>query len=501
MFDRSSGILMHVSSLPGKFGIGTFGAEARKFADFLNKAGFKYWQVLPFGPTADYNSPYQCYSAFAGNYFFIDPELLEEDGLISQKELEECVYRGSRYETDFNWQKTVKLNILKKAYMNLSHKLKEKIDVFVGEESYWLPDYALYTALKNKYGQKAWWEWPEELRRFEKDAVEKAAEELKDDIYFEYFCQYIFFKQWYDLKKYVNDLGIKFIGDMPIYVSGDSADIWSKSQFFEMDKDHSLKSVAGVPPDYFSEDGQLWGNPLYDWEAMKEDGYSWWIKRVGHSLKMFDSMRIDHFRGFVAYWSVPANSDSAKNGKWITGPGAGLFDVIKKNFKDASIIAEDLGDITDDVRKFVEYTGFPGMRVMQFAFLDDNNNTHLPHNYTANSVAYTGTHDNNTVLGWLWEATPEQRDRALFYCGFSGEDWGAGGPASKACRSWVRTLLASHANLAIMPIQDLCGFGGDTRMNKPGVAEGNWTFRISQEALDGIDVKEIRRMNYAYRRI
>lgn len=493
MLNRASGILLHVTSLPGPFGIGTMGKEARQFIDFLSETGFGLWQVLPFGPTGEYHSPYQCYSAFAGDVNMIDFRLLAEQGLLSEEEVQDCYHKGSPYEADFAWQATMREPMLRKAYAR-SLQLKtwqKKISEFVKEESYWLLDYAFYVALKKQYNDVPWWEWP---------ANAKETLENTEEPGFVYFCQYVFFQQWKALKAYANGKNIKIIGDMPIYVSGDSADAWSKESLFELNDDHSMKRVAGVPPDYFSEDGQLWGNPLYDWDAMEKDGYDWWIHRMGTALTMFDAVRIDHFRGFVAYWAVPADSNTAKNGVWVQGPGHKLFDAILEKYPDAAIIAEDLGDITEDVRQFVEETGFPGMRVMQFAFLDGENNPHLPHNYIQNTVAYTGTHDNNTVLGWLWEATPEQRARALTYCNFQAADWGEGGYHSQSCFSWIRTLLASVAGWAIMPIQDLCGFGSDTRMNKPGVAENNWAFRITQEALNAVAKEQIRKLNRIYKR-
>ena len=493
MLNRASGILLHVTSLPGPFGIGTMGTEARKFVDFLAETGFGLWQVLPFGPTGEYHSPYQCYSAFAGDVNLIDFRLLEEQGLLSREEVEGCYHKGSPYEADFAWQETMRDSVLRKAYKrSLQLKTWQKnIAAFVTEESYWLPDYACYTALKKKYNGTPWWEWPADAKETLED---------KDEIGFVYFCQYVFFQQWKNLKAYANEKNIKIIGDMPIYVSGDSADAWSKADLFEFNADFSMKRVAGVPPDYFSEDGQLWGNPLYDWDAMEKDGYDWWIHRMGTALTMFDAVRIDHFRGFVAYWAVPAESNTAKNGAWVQGPGHKLFDAILNVYPNAAIIAEDLGDITEDVRQFVEETGFPGMRVMQFGFLDGENNPHLPHNYIQNAVAYTGTHDNNTVLGWLWEATGEQRERALEYCNFQGNDWGEGGYRSKPCFSWIQTLLGSVAGWAILPIQDLCGFGSDTRMNKPGIAENNWAFRITQEALNAVAKEQIQKLNRIYKR-
>lgn len=503
MLQRASGILMHITSLPGPFGIGTMGKEAKQFVDFLEETGFRLWQVLPFGPTGEYHSPYQCYSAFAGNTNMIDPRLLAQQGLLSEEEIQDCFHKGSPYEADFAWQEAYREPLLRKAYTrSLSQKTWQKeVVAFVEQESYWLPDYALYTALKKRYDDAPWWEWPEDLSGFDSKAVTKAMAEEVEEVGFVYFCQYVFFQQWLELKAYANGKNIKIIGDMPIYVSGDSADAWSKAKLFELNPDHSMKRVAGVPPDYFSKDGQLWGNPLYDWNAMEAEGYAWWIQRMGSALTMFDAVRIDHFRGFVAYWAVPAESTTAKVGAWVEGPGHKLFDAILEQYPDAAVIAEDLGDITEDVREFVEETGFPGMRVMQFAFLDGENNLHLPHNYIQNTVAYTGTHDNNTVLGWLWEASAEQRARALAYCNFQGNDWGEGGYHSQPCFSWVRTLLSSVAGWAILPVQDICGFGSDTRMNKPGVAENNWAFRITENALNAVDKEQVRHLNAIYKRV
>lgn len=503
MLNRASGVLMHVTSLPGPFGIGTMGEEAKTFIDFLEKTGFRLWQVLPFGPTGEYNSPYQCYSAFAGNTNMIDPRGLLDQGLLTEQEVQGFCHTGSPYAADFAWQKAYREPLLRKAYArsNQVKELQAEIKAFAEKESYWLPDYALYTALKKRYDDKPWWEWPEALRSFSEQGVADAMAAEAEEVGFVYFCQYIFFLQWKALKSYANEKNIQIIGDMPIYVSGDSADAWSKSDLFEFNADYSMKRVAGVPPDYFSEDGQLWGNPLYNWKAMAKENYDWWVQRMGTALTLFDAVRIDHFRGFVAYWAVPAESKTAKDGAWVKGPGKKLFDAILKAYPDAAIIAEDLGDITDDVRKFVEKTGFPGMRVMQFGFLGDDNSTHLPHNYIQNSVAYTGTHDNNTVLGWLWEASEDQRRRSLEYCNFQGNDWGEGGYHSPSCFAWIRTLLASVSDWAILPIQDVCGFGGDTRMNKPGVAENNWAYRITAEVLQAADGAQIRHLNEVYKRV
>ncbi|MGN1097472.1 MAG: 4-alpha-glucanotransferase, partial [Clostridia bacterium] len=353
-------------------------------------------------------------------------------------------------------------------------------------------------ALKRRFGMRAWTEWPEDIRLRRPEALERCRAELSEDIRLFTYIQYLFFRQWEDLRSYARERGVGIIGDLPIYVAMDSADVWADPRAFQLDERNVPAEVAGVPPDYFTADGQLWGNPLYDWDAMKKDGYSWWVRRIENSLRLYDAVRIDHFRGFSAYWEVPVDK-SAKFGEWKKGPGMDLFSTLAKAHPNAAIIAEDLGDIDDDVIKLVKDSGFPGMGVMQFAYISDEDNPHLPHNYTKNTVAYTGTHDNNTILGWLWESNPGSRQYALDYCGFTG-DWGVGGPESPVIRCILRTLWRSGAAVTIVPIQDLCGFGGDCRMNKPGVADGNWNFRVTKEALDSIDAAGIRGITELYRR-
>ncbi len=496
MFNRSAGVLMHISSLPGKYGIGNLGKAARDFADKLAEMGISAWQVLPVGPTDFFNSPYASLSAFAGNPSFIDPEQLCEDGLITRQELKECEV-DSPYVVDFAAVARWLMPTLRKAYGRADAALLKDVESFA-DKNKWLPDYALFRAVKEKNGQSLWQNWEEDIRLRKKRAVDKAKKELKDDIGFYCFIQYEFYKQWDAFRKYANSKGVSIIGDMPIYLSLDSADVWANPKLFSLDADLGLRCCAGVPPDYFCADGQKWGNPLYDWAAMKKDGYSWWLRRIENSLRLYDAVRIDHFRGFSSYWEVPVDK-SAKFGTWRKGPGMDLFSTLAKANPNAAIIAEDLGDIDSEVVKLVKDSGFPGMGVMQFAFISNEDNPHLPHNYTNNTVAYTGTHDNNTILGWLWESDPGARQYALDYCDFKG-DWGVGGPQSPVIRSIMRTLWRSGARVAIVPIQDLCGFGGDCRMNKPGVADGNWNFRVTREALDSIDVGSIRGMTELYRR-
>lgn len=499
MLKRSSGVLMHISSLPGEYGIGTFGKNAMKFIDFLKESGCSYWQVLPFGPTDGHNSPYASLSAFAGNLNFIDPELLFEDGLLTEEELQEEKY-ANPYTAAFEFLNIHKIPLLYKAYTRIDEKTKLAVEKFAKENEAWLSDYALYAVLKEANLGKEWYDWEDEgLKLHEKGAVDKALQKYRDTVDFIAFMQYIFFEQWKKIKAYASENKIGIIGDLPMYVSLASSDAWANRKLFDLNEDGKPNCVAGVPPDYFSEDGQMWGNPLYNWEEMAKDGYSWWMKRLEASFALFDVVRIDHFRAFSAYWSIPKDALTAKEGKWIKGPRMDFFDKVIAKFGKDRIIAEDLGDIDDDVVKLIEDTEFPCMRVMQFGF-DSTNNMHLPHNHPKNSVAYTGTHDNNTALGWLWEATPEEREAILDYCAFPGGDWALGGFSNTSVKAMIRTLWSSPANTVVVPIQDLCGFGKDTKMNVPGVPNGNWAFRISEEQLDAIDTKWIKRLNEVYHR-
>lgn len=494
--NRSGGVLMHISSLPGTFGIGTLGKGAKKFIDFLSESGFGAWQVLPCGPCDDYNSPYSGKSAFAGNLFFIDPEILMDKGLLTQNDIEACKCENI-FVTDYAFLKETREKVFRRALGRIDALVKKEILAFT-EENPWVEDYALFCALKEKNSLLPWYEWDEEIKKREDKALENAKAELSEDIFFYEFLQYEFFSQWESMKKYANEKGISIIGDMPIYLSHDSADVWANPHLFSLDEDMCIKSCAGVPPDYFCEDGQKWGNPLYNWENLKKEGYSLWIDRLGCALKMYDAVRIDHFRAFSAYWAIPAEEKATK-GKWEKGPGIDFFGKLKEKYPNANIIAEDLGDIDDDVRNLVRETGFPGMGVMQFAFITDDDTPHLPHNYTKSTVGYTGTHDNNTLLGWLWESSDGSRKYAMDYCDFHG-DWGQGGPYSESIRSVIRTLWRSGAILTIVPIQDLCGFGSDTAMNHPGVAEGNWCFRITEDALASVDKEFYRNLNGLYKR-
>jgi len=474
--ERKSGVLMHISTLFGDYSIGSFGSEAKYFIDFLEGAGFSYWQVLPFCMVDEYNSPYKSYSTFGGNPYFVDMNILYSKGLITVDELA-GLKQQNPYMCEFVKLYHTRMKLLYRAAGRV--KDRKIIEKYIEKNPY-LEAFCKFMALKESNNELPWSEWE--------------TDEYDEEILFAWkFIQYEFFTQWAEIKKYANEKGIKIIGDIPIYVSFDSCDVWSNKDKFCLDKDGKPTCVAGVPPDYFSEDGQLWGNPLYNWGEMKKDGYKWWCDRISHMSTMFDAVRIDHFRGIESYWAVPADAETAKEGKWEKGPGMELIKAIKKAAGDTEIIAEDLGDITPEVYKLVQDSGFPGMRVFQFSFLSDDNNIHLPHNYPNNCVAYTGTHDNNTLLGYLWELDDDTRRKMLGYCGHEGE-WESG------LKSIIRTVMQSHAGLVIMPIQDLLGYGSDTRLNIPGKAGGNWQYRITKEQLDSIDKNYFKHLNETYKR-
>lgn len=499
MFERASGILAHVSSLPSDYGIGCFGKDTKKFIDFLHSVGCRYWQVLPFGPTDAFHSPYASISAFAGNVNFIDLEDLYEKGLLTYEELTGQKY-ANPYTAAYEFLDMNRINILYKAYTRIGSEMQQAVDAFAAENAFWLPDYALYIILKEAFLGKEWYDWDTPYKFREEAVIRQAMETHADTLKFIEFTQYIFFRQWREIKAYAKEQGVQVIGDLPMYVAMQSSDVWSNRQYFDLDADGRARNVAGVPPDYFSEFGQKWGQALYDWDKMKDSGYDWWMKRLELSFAMFDVVRVDHFRAFSAYWAVPAEAPTAKEGCWKDGPAMDFFKDVFDRFAEPRIIAEDLGLIDKGVIKLMEDTGLPGMRVMQFGFLDESDNMHLPHNHPKNSFAYTGTHDNNTALGWLWEASPQHRQWALDYCGFTGEDWAEGGAGSKSCKALVNALWQSPANVVIVPIQDLCGFGKDTKMNVPGVPNGNWAFRLSSSQIEEIDKDWLQKINRVYKR-
>ena len=472
--ERASGVLMHISSLYGDYSCGSLGKSAFEFVDFLKSCGFSYWQVLPTGLCDECNSPYKSPSAFAGTPFFVDLEILEKKGLLTEAELENA-RQQSPYVCEFDRLKSERLPLLFKAAERA--KNKDEINEFIDENKE-LSDFCEFAALKQANADRFWKEWTVKTPKAE-------------DVFAWRFIQHEFFTQWQKLKDYAGKNGIKLIGDMPLYVDLDSSDVYFNRELFMLDKNGDPTDVAGVPPDYFSADGQLWGNPLYDYGKMEQDGFSWWKKRIAHNLKMFDGLRIDHFRGIESFFAVKNGETTAKNGRWIKGPGEKLVDAVKQTAGDKLIIAEDLGDITKEVEALLKYSGLPGMRVFQFSFLGGDN-PHLPHNYIKNCIAYSGTHDNNTLLGYLWELDEQTRQRMLCYCGFKGDDWGSG------CDDIIRTLFASSAGLVILPIQDVLGYGSDTRMNRPGTAKGNWIYRVTKEQLCGIDKDKYLKLNRTY---
>lgn len=496
---RAAGVLMHITSLPSPYGVGAFGRDTRSFIDFLADMKFTYWQVLPFVPTDEMNSPYCSPSSFAGNELFIDPEGLRELGLCSDADVADCVYGGSPYTADYAFAAEKREKLLRKAYKNADERTKKSAFDFAETHPH-IAKYAYFAALKKKNGGKAWYEWDKteaDYSLFEKSDRSY----IKNEYEFICFKQYLFSEQWHEIKRYAAEKGIKIIGDMPIYVALDSADVWAGLENFQIDaKTLKPQSVAGVPPDYFSEDGQLWGNPLYAWEHMEKNGYKWWLERLGSAFDMFDVVRIDHFRAFASYWAVPADSKTAKNGEWRKGPGMKFFSKLFEKYPDAPVIAEDLGVFGEDVTKLLHDTDFPGMKVVQFAFAPGADSLHLPHHCTQNSVYYCGTHDNNTLFGWLFEAPEAERKYILRYVGFNGDNWGEGGYHAPACRSIIETVWRSSANTAIIAFQDMCGFGNDARMNIPGVPELNWRFRTTAETVKSVDKAYFREINELFGR-
>ncbi len=496
MFERSSGILFHPTSLPGKYGIGTLGKEAYAFIDFLKKSKQKLWQIFPLGPTGYGDSPYQSFSSFAGNPYLIDFDLLIEAHLLSEEDLKDVFFGDNEEYIDYGAIYNQKYPLLRKAYENFkssdNNEMKGALENFKRENSSWLNDYSLYISLKNHFNGLPWNEWAQDIKNRENAAMEHYKNELADDIEYHNYIQFLFFKQWGDVKRYANENGIKIIGDIPIFVAADSSDAWANPEIFLFDEERKPVKVAGVPPDYFSATGQLWGNPLYNWEKLKETNYSWWVERVRANLSTCDIIRIDHFRGFEAYWAVPYGDDTAINGQWEPGPGIDLFNAIKSQLGELPIIAEDLGLMTQGVIDLREATGFPGMKILGFAFDSGEENDYLPHTYTRNCVVYTGTHDNDTLVGWFQKAKEEDRQFARDYLNSRADDeihWDA-----------IRGAWSSVACMAISPVQDFLGLGSEARINTPGVASGNWQWRLKQGVLTDELAERIAKLTRIYSR-
>ena len=498
MKGRGSGVLLHLTSLPSPFGIGDMGPWAYKFIDFLAESKQSYWQILPLNPTnlEHGNSPYYSTSAFACNALLISPELLVQDGLLDQQDLSH-LDKFPEERVDYYKAKAYKEKLLHQAFEHFkTRKEPHEYEDFRAQNAQWLDDYALFTALKSHFKGEVWSEWPEAIRERRPADLQPIKKELDDEIEKEVFLQYLFFKQWHTLKNYCNEKGIGVIGDMPIYVVHDSADVWIYPELFKLDNEKRPYAVAGVPPDYFSETGQLWGNPVYKWDVLQARGYDWWIQRLEYNFKLFDFVRIDHFRGFVSYWEVPADEKNAIHGKWVKAPAEDFFSVVLDKFPKAPIIAEDLGLITPDVWEVMDHFGFPGMKVLLFAFGEDlPTNPYAPHNHIENCVVYTGTHDNNTARGWFEkEAKPEEKRRLALYLGreITGEEihW-----------ELVRLAMMSVANTAIVPMQDILGLGEESRMNLPAKRDGNWKWRLLPDQLTPSLAEKLLEMTEIYGRV
>lgn len=490
---RTSGVLMHISSLPGGTGIGTLGKEAYNFVDFLKAAGQTYWQVLPLCPTSYGDSPYQSFSTFAGNPYFIDFEILCNDGLLNKTDYNNVDWGKNPERIDFEKVYEKRFKVLKKA-CNAFDKNDSSYKIFCAENNFWLEDFALYMALKEKYKGKAWKEWNIDIKLRKNSALNSAKNELKDEIEFQKTVQYFFFVQWNKLKAYANTNGVKIIGDIPIYVAADSADVWANPKQFLLDKDCNPTEVAGCPPDAFTDDGQLWGNPLYDWDYMKKDGYSWWKKRIEHQCKICDVIRIDHFRGFESYYCIPADSKTAKIGEWRKGPGIEFFHEIERDLGKKNIIAEDLGFLTPAVKKMLKQSKYPGMKVLQFAFDTDEDNDYNLHNITKNSVAYAGTHDNDTIIGYMTKSAPcSTRKRAREYLRLTrreGYNWGM-----------MKAVWSSNADTAIVTMQDLLGLGSEARMNFPSTTKDNWQWRAKPDYITDELAEKVKYYTALYQRL
>ena len=483
---------MAVSSLPSPYGIGTLGKAAYDFAEFLRDAGQSYWQMLPLGPTSYGDSPYQSFSAYAGNPYYIDPELLVSDGLLTAGECKAYDWGSDPRNVDYGKIYDSRFRLLRKAYERGWQRDSEAVAAFAAENARWLPDYALYMACKRHFGMRAWTEWPEDIRLRKPEALAQYRSLLQDDVSFFLYVQYLFFRQWNRLRDYVHQLGIRIIGDLPIYVAMDSADVWAEPQFFQLDDQLVPKAVSGVPPDYFSADGQLWGNPLYDWDAMRDDGFGWWIRRIDGAGKLFDVLRIDHFRGLESYWVVPYGETTARNGHWVKGPGMDLVDRLKGWFPQLEFIAEDLGYPTPGVAQLLRDSGWPGMKVLEFAFDSRDSSSYLPHTYGENCICYTGTHDNSPLMLWREEAKPEDIAYAEEYLALTeaeGFHWGV-----------LRGGMSSVAMLFVAQLQDYLGLGAGHRMNTPGTQGGNWTWRLLDGELTPALAKKIRHMTELYGR-
>lgn len=489
---RRSGILMHITSLPGSYGVGSMGQKAYAFVDFLEKAGQSLWQILPLSPTGYGDSPYQSCSTYAGNHYLIDLDTLIDQGLLEKEEVESVNWGSRDDKVDFGLLYQGRLPLLRKAYSRFTDT--QALDAFCRDNATWLSDFALFMALKDQFGGAPWYQWPEELKTRQPDALWQARQTLSDNVRFYCFVQYLFSIQWQGLRKYAHEKGIKIVGDVPIYVPLDSADVWSAPELFLLDQDLNPEAVAGVPPDGFTADGQLWGNPLYRWDVHKDTGYSWWLRRLAAAGERYDIIRVDHFRAFEAYWSVPYGDTTARNGHWVTGPGMDFVKAVKEGLPHLELIAEDLGYLTEGVLALRDGSGWPGMKVLEFAFDSAEPSDYLPHTYTQNSVCYTGTHDNMTMRQWFDTASEEAVQYACQYMHLTEEEgyvWGT-----------IRTAMASVSDTCVVQLQDYLDLGGQARMNFPGtMTDCNWTWRVDGARITDALAEKIRSMTALYGRL
>lgn len=490
---RGAGLLMPISSLPTSYGIGTLGKEAYKFVDYLKKAGQSYWQVLPVGPTSYGDSPYQSFSAFAGNPYFIDLDYLVKEGLISKKDITQYPWGDNEQYIDYATVYESRFKVLHAAFANSTHQNDADYKEFVKSNAYWLDDYSMYMAVKAHFDNQEWLKWDDDIKMRTPEAMDKYTKLLGDEIDFWKFCQYKFFEQWNNIRAYANENGIEIIGDIPLYIALDSADVWANKDLFELDEDVKPINVAGVPPDAFSEDGQLWGNPLYNWTKMEETGFAWWKSRMSSNSKLYDIIRIDHFIGVVKYYSIAADCTTAKEGVWRVGPGTKLVDAINSAIGDAKIIAEDLGVAIQEVKDVLAYSGYPGMKIIEFAFGGGTDNEYLPHNYNPNMVVYGGTHDNETVMGYFGAQTAKELKYAYEYMGITSK--------KEISDAVLRTAYASVASIAIFQVQDILGLGNEARMNTPSTVGDNWKWRMTAGQLTAEHAKKLNKLAKLYGRL
>ena len=488
---RSSGILMHISSLPGPYGIGTMGKRAFEFVDFLSSSGQSIWQILPLNPTGYGDSPYQSCSTFAGNHYLIDLDALVEEGLLEKEELDRITWCHLETKVDFGIQYHNRLQVLRLAYERFRDD--QALESFCRENRSWLEDFALFMALKGHFGGKPWYQWEKELKFRKEEAMETARQELKEEMRFYCFVQFLFFRQWHALRAYAHENGIRIIGDVPIYVPYDSVEVWKDTQLFQLDEDLNPVAVAGCPPDSFSADGQLWGNPLYRWDKMREDGFQWWIRRLAAAGELYDVVRMDHFRGLESYWSIPYGDETAKGGKWVKGPGLAFVNAVKENLPQLDMIAEDLGFLTQEVLDLRDASGYPGMKILEFAFDPREPSDYLPHGYISNTVCYTGTHDNMTMRQWFDTAEEDAVEYATAYMNLTEQEglvWGV-----------IRTAFATVSDCCVIQMQDYLDLGAEARMNFPGtMSDSNWTWRANDDILNESLAKRILAMTKLFGR-